>query len=445
MSSKNDISQIKKYLNGELDARAMHELEKRALDDPFLMEAMQGYEQTGKDQRVNLDDLTNRLQQRLDDNKVRRMIPWMPLSIAASVLIVIGAGIWFFTGRKPEKPAMVAEVIRNQDKKLQDQDTVKAIAKQDKVALADELKPKGNTSTPPNTIAQANVPAPTVSAMRTAEDKSAASADVSPVVAEPTDKADIKPVFKPHKDSVSLNEVVVSSYKEKKKDSSIFFKRSVPAQPDQLLASRADGVTVTTTDESLGGHVSHMKTLNGVVVGSDDRQPITGATVKIVGAKFGAVTDAKGKFTLPNVSDNQTLSVGYLGYTPQKVKVSNKDSVNITLVPKSSSLAEVVVTNPSTLKTKKAVKEDKEAHPRDGWKALDAYLEKNAISTDGKTGKVKVSFTVGGDGSLINFKIIKSLSAIADQKAIDLVQYGIAWIGGADGKPKEVTVSVKFH
>jgi len=48
-----DILLIRKYLNGELDARAMHELERRSLDDPFLMEAMQGYEQTEGDQKSN--------------------------------------------------------------------------------------------------------------------------------------------------------------------------------------------------------------------------------------------------------------------------------------------------------------------------------------------------------------------------------------------------------
>jgi len=45
VSKQTDISQqIRKYLNGELDARAMHQLEKEAQNDPFLMEALEGYE-----------------------------------------------------------------------------------------------------------------------------------------------------------------------------------------------------------------------------------------------------------------------------------------------------------------------------------------------------------------------------------------------------------------
>ena len=94
--------QISKYLKGELDARAMHQLEKRALDDPFLADAIEGFEQTKSDQKANIDDLSDRLHQRIAQ-KERRIIPWGPLSIAVSILIIIGAGIWFLSGRQPEK------------------------------------------------------------------------------------------------------------------------------------------------------------------------------------------------------------------------------------------------------------------------------------------------------------------------------------------------------
>ena len=55
-NKKADISQIRKYLNGELNATAMHQLEQDALDDPFLMDALEGYEVNGKDQQANLHE-----------------------------------------------------------------------------------------------------------------------------------------------------------------------------------------------------------------------------------------------------------------------------------------------------------------------------------------------------------------------------------------------------
>ena len=155
------------------------------------------------------------------------------------------------------------------------------------------------------------------------------------------------------------------------------------------------------------------------------------------------VTDVNGKFTLPDVSSDQTLSVGYIGYNAKKVKVSNKDSLNIALEPNTSSLNEVVVVGYG------AKKEDndagvQDAQPQQGWHAFNEYLKKNAQSPDAKTGKVRISFMVAADGSLSQFKIIKSLSEATDKKAIDLISNGPEWVGSTDKKPKEVKVNVIF-
>jgi TonB-dependent SusC/RagA subfamily outer membrane receptor len=93
-ANKNDISQIRKYLNGELDSHAMHELERQALDDPFLMDALEGYEQAGKKQQTNLDELQNRLQQRIAPAK-NRLSLWPAMGIAASVLVFLSIGGWW--------------------------------------------------------------------------------------------------------------------------------------------------------------------------------------------------------------------------------------------------------------------------------------------------------------------------------------------------------------
>ena len=76
MDRADDIIQIRKYLNGELNARAMHELERRALDDPFLADALEGFEHAPPDQEGNLAELTDRLRQRTEKT-VRKMVPWV--------------------------------------------------------------------------------------------------------------------------------------------------------------------------------------------------------------------------------------------------------------------------------------------------------------------------------------------------------------------------------
>ena len=56
-----DILLISKYLNGELNTKAMHRLERRAQDDPFLMDALEGYDRAADDQKAQLDELGSML------------------------------------------------------------------------------------------------------------------------------------------------------------------------------------------------------------------------------------------------------------------------------------------------------------------------------------------------------------------------------------------------
>jgi TonB family protein len=99
-ANRPDISQIRKYLKGELDARAMHELERQALDDPFLQDALDGYTQNREiDQQVNINDLSSRLKERINPPK-KRVALWPAMGIAASVLVfIVAAGWWLVNNR----------------------------------------------------------------------------------------------------------------------------------------------------------------------------------------------------------------------------------------------------------------------------------------------------------------------------------------------------------
>jgi TonB family protein len=431
VNREKDILQIRKYLNGELDGRAMHELEHRALDDPFLADALEGYEQAS-DQQPNLKELNERLHQRIHDKKVKRIIPWKPLSIAASILIILAAGIWYFSGQQAAQPKLVAQNIKPEKK----EQPVVSTPSPATATVAD--KNAGDTvqvkQSQPKQYAAAAKAVNSSRQMANADIKTPAAAEPAPTLTAEQQAAEI---YKPQKDSVTANEIAVNSINQKKATpvlKEVAVAKAKDASPETLVQSRAEGVNVTPSDSKL---------VTGVVMGSDG-QPITGATVKVIGRPFGVVTDVHGKFALTDVSKNQILAVNYIGYQGKKVKVGTEDSLNISLEPQNSSLNEVVVTGYS------AKKDDNggtvaDAHPGDGWHAYNEYLKKNAQSPDGKTGKVKVSFTVDANGSLSQFKVTKSLSDAADKKAIDLITNGPAWVAGNDGKPKEVKVSVSFR
>jgi cytoskeletal protein RodZ len=428
-----DIAQIKKYLSGELSARAMHQLERRALDDPFLMDALAGFEQGAPDQQANLDELALRLQQRTSPDE-RRIIPWGPLSIAASILIAIGAGIWYFSA--PQQPLSARQSAQT--------DTVKKRAQPVLSTPSALSAATGQNAAPGNRLPLIARRYPAKGYHKSIDTSSgpALAANIAsqyaPAVDEPVGNANPQPLemtlYKPRPDSVSASEMIVSGTGQKispgdKAGAGAIAQKNVPNEV--ALQSRAEGLSVTPDNN---------RTVTGTVMG-DDGQPITGATVKIAGRPFGTITNAAGKFSLAEVPAGQTLSVNYIGYHSKKVKLGSQDSLTINLEPSAGALAEVAVVN----KGQDSLTAAGHAHPAAGWSSYKEYLKKNAVSPDGAAGLVGLTFLVGADGSLSQFRISKSLSDAADNKAIDLVKNGPLWSAGSDGKSKEVKLSIDFH
>ena len=94
-------------------------------------------------------------------------------------------------------------------------------------------------------------------------------------------------------------------------------------------------------------------TVSGIVK-DENGLPIIGATVKVRGAQMGVVTDIDGKFSL-KTSVGSVLTVSYIGYKNQDIKVQEGGSLNIKLEPESKQLNEVVVTALGIKRSQKAL------------------------------------------------------------------------------------------
>ena len=90
------------------------------------------------------------------------------------------------------------------------------------------------------------------------------------------------------------------------------------------------------------------KTVTGVVV-DENGVPVIGANVVVKGTTIGTVTDADGKFSL-NVPQGAVLTISYIGYIDQELKVGNQSSLEIALREDTQALDEVVVVGYGTQK-----------------------------------------------------------------------------------------------
>ena len=84
------------------------------------------------------------------------------------------------------------------------------------------------------------------------------------------------------------------------------------------------------------------RTVTGTVTAKDDGLPVPGVTVKIKGTSVGTQTNSAGKYTL-SVPQGAVLVYTFVGYTAQSIKVTG-GVVNVSMLPASNQLGEVVVT-----------------------------------------------------------------------------------------------------
>ena len=106
------------------------------------------------------------------------------------------------------------------------------------------------------------------------------------------------------------------------------------------------------------------KVVTGKVI-DETGETIIGANVVVKGTTNGAVTDMDGQFHLAVNDYPVTLTVSYIGYETQTVKVSSSKSIVITMQSDNQVMDEVIVTGYGTFKksayagSASAVKADK--------------------------------------------------------------------------------------
>ncbi|MDA0327212.1 MAG: carboxypeptidase-like regulatory domain-containing protein, partial [Bacteroidetes bacterium] len=91
----------------------------------------------------------------------------------------------------------------------------------------------------------------------------------------------------------------------------------------------------------LSSTVFSQKQITGKVIDSND--PLEGVSIYFEGTTIGTTSDVNGEFSIQKPENSSTLIFSYLGFIDQKVEITTQDVVDITMVPDSESLDEIVV------------------------------------------------------------------------------------------------------
>lgn len=402
-----DIALIRKYHNGELSPADKHKLEARALDDPFLQDALDGYETSGlKDDDLAL--LTQKLNEKIAPAKVITPV-WglKQWGIAASVIFCIALASIYFNQTPKNKTIALNDIQQKED--IPQTEKVKIAPTTDSIQLA--IRPK---LTQPLELAENKTPA-----KKTERYTPEPDIIVEPLASEAT-KKDMQ---------TNLEEVAVIGYPIQKRQDITGAVSSISS--DNLASARMMKAEKSST----------MMNLKGKVIDEKDSTALPGVSIKNLATGETTQTNLNGEFSI-EANQNSDLAISYLGYeTKNKSIYETEDSMLIALAPSKASLSEVVVVGYGGLKKET----DRIIGPKVGWSRFKQYVQNQAGLVHIGRGKVQLQFIINSNGEISDFKVIDAFSAKAGVAAINIIKnYNGGWVGSAENIPHKTDITIKF-
>lgn len=470
-------SDLQRYLKGEMSALEMHNLEMAALEDPFLADALEGFEKQDTDQAQtgdqdlsgHLADLHTRLESRVSA-PTRKLFPWLRIAAAAILLIGLGVTAWYGLLNKSEKadelaqhklPAATLAPLAKTDTASANTNGTVAPAPVDTlaIALSNGKNLVAKTETHPQTKAETN---PRTS-LRSRRSDVPPPSPASSTALQPTQSSATPPALSSAPspaDSIQLLANSQSNYAVRiKKDTAVY---------DAQVPARAYSEKKFFPDLSKSRAEIHPLVFSGKVLDVYNN-PLPGATLSLAGPAgnnpIGAVTDGNGYFSMKVYPKDSVIkvTVGMAGYQQTSLAFNTLNAESSTgnlihLSEKPAALDEVVVSGYGSKR-----KETRAMATSPGDEKIDsvwiyakpvmgkqAYLDylaagkKNIGADTSIRGIVIISFNVSKKGELTSFKVEQSLTPAHDAGIIHLITEGPPWEKVSKGGSVRTAVRVVF-
>ena len=414
------------YIRGLRKGKEAHRLEKESMQDPFLADAMDGYNQVEGNHEQRIEKLRMQVSAHSAKKKNTRAITW---SIAACLAIGFGISSYFLFLKK----SMTDEVF---------------IAEESvSIKLAEPAAPPT-----PAIPATPTVPATPQKEIALATTKvKTDSTPISEITARQADKKDMIAEIQTTSQPQGAPVAAVPMMEEVSEETAAL--QEVVATIDTFESESdkkmklAKVATILPQNNMIKGRVTDGK-----------GEPLIGASVTYKGTNIGTITNMNGEFSLVKKDDKKRLTAEYIGYDPVEIQVDTSRTMLIAMNENKQALNEVVVVGYGAKKNKKSttlgsdakVKEQTEKEitlqPVIGKRSYQKYLKEHLVRpTDEKCaqvkGKVVLTFLINKEGRPFYIKVKESLCESADKEAIRLIQEGPDWIYGN----KLVEVTVKFE
>ena len=294
---------LKDYIQGKRHGEEANRLEREAMNDPFLNDAIDGFDSVEGDHLSVIGELEKQIAGKNRSHKP--FVRYLLAGIAASVALLIGFSIFMNQENSPA-PELVQTEIKDTIRK-------KEIAQKDLAAQKNEPEVSKIAKETEKQFIQAKKAIPVVP-------KAIAMAQIS--------------VMEEEEDHIlnTVNEKLVNAVILTETDMPV----SIAAKPENLAtALKTKGLQAANNSKS---HI-----FTGTIT-DEDGFPLPGVSIQAANSNFGTISDMDGKFKLeiPDTTKTKTLLAKYIGYNPQKIALSS-DTQTIRMKPDELALNEVVV------------------------------------------------------------------------------------------------------
>ena len=463
---------LRQYLEGSISSVDRHELEKIALDDPFLFDAMEGASLNPYIHQANINDLQNKLYPR--DAKVIRPSFWKQISVAAGVLVLVSA--LFFVNRQFDSQQEMASVQKSDQvdsesneliqvteaentnlllesaesttgaleesvEALQSQKLIsnikdtKLLQKEDKVQTSSTSFTKKKTvSVPIEKDVSSYADETSIPVSEPKPSTIYAGADKNPEF-EKADEIENVEQTKKVSDAV-MDGVAIAKSKDKSYDVESNNSRAASPPPAvaQTLEQEKDDAFDFLANPSYG------------LVTDEAGEALIGANVLIVGTDIGIVTDFDGKFELPSdLVYPVILEVSYVGFHQMSLPLQEpRANISFALNSEGMIMDEVVVVgaNAERKENKQAVKNSENqdisqvhfvegnSFPEIGGTQFNKYFQEELERRNAcmQQGTYQFKFIVKRNGKLSNVKLATPANVNCEDMLIEIFEKGGDWI-----------------
>jgi hypothetical protein len=430
---------IEKYHKGQLSPAEMHAMEKAALDDPFLADAMDGYTTSGVNVQADIAELRRRIQQRTEQAKVipinsggARKLPFLRIAVMIVVLVLAGYLITRVAFNKSDNT--IADTGKPPITTVRTDTGTTTVRTPEVKAPASVTDPK----TTDKSIATRKTREKTASGVVENFDKEISSVTPSraPVISDSARNADVSAFKKDGTEAAAADKAVASG-----RDSDKKAKVSPSGTFDDAAARRSESQR----------RAQSMNTFRGRVT-DDSNNGIPFANVTTIPDNAGTYADANGYFNFRSPDTVLDVQVRSIGFENNVSRLRNAAPTNQIVLEEDRSMNEVVLSNnrPNTeARARRSNVTLEEPEPADGWTNYDAYLANNLNVPDEYRSKpnpnptVEVSFEVDQNGEPVNIRIERSLCKKCDNEAIRLIKEGPKWKSNASNRGR-TTVTINF-